>query len=100
MIPRLKPGVTVHVHDICLPYLHQPDVIDGLFQWSETLVLAALLTGNPHLSIEFSLSQLHHDAPEGLRGVFPEYVARPMADGLNLPGAEGHFPSSIYLRTH
>ncbi len=99
VLPRLKPGVTVHIHDIYLPYVYQRDVLSALFQWSETALLQALLTNNAHLSIVFCLSQLHYDAPETLAAVFPEYDPQPAADGLVEPGAPGHFPASIYLKT-
>ncbi len=98
LLPRLKPGVTVHIHDIYLPYLYQRDVLDSLFQWTETALLAALLTNNARLRVLCSLSQLSYDAPEALARTFPEYHPQPHVDGLNSGGA-GHFPSSIYLRT-
>jgi predicted O-methyltransferase YrrM len=101
VIPRLKPGVIVHLHDIYLPYLYQRDLLQPrtLFQWSETAMLLALLVGNPRLSIIFCLSLLHYDAPAVLSDVFPEYRPEPAREGLCEPGAEGHFPSSIYIRT-
>ena len=48
LIPRLKPGVVIHIHDIYLPYLFAPDIYDSMFDWQETTLVAALLTGNPH----------------------------------------------------
>lgn len=99
VLPRLNPGVLIHIHDIFFPYLYQPDVLNTLYQWSETALLQALLTRNAHLSVLFCLSQLHYDAPEVLTDVFPEYVPRSDDRGLVRPGMSGHFPSSIYLRT-
>jgi len=101
VIPRLRPGVIVHIHDIYLPYLYQRDLLNlrTLFQWSETALLLALITGNDRLSVVFCLSLLHYDAPDVLASVFPEHVPQPAENGLCEPGAEGYFPSSIYLRT-
>jgi len=99
VLPRLKPGVVVHIHDIYFPYLYQRDLLTTLFQWSETTLLQALLTNNSRLSILFCLSQLHYDAPQILTDVFPEYVRQADADGLADPKAQGHFPASIYLQT-
>lgn len=97
VIPRLKPGVIVHIHDIFLPYLHQRDLLNGLFQWEETALLVALLTDNRRLSILTCLSQLHYDDIPGLTAVFPEYRHEEGADGLNNKPGSAHFPASIYL---
>lgn len=101
VLPRLRPGVIVHIHDIYLPYLYQRDLlqVQNLFQWSETALLLALLVNNPRLDVLFCLSLLHYDAPAVLYSVFPEYRPQPADDGLCARTAEGHFPSSIYLRT-
>jgi predicted O-methyltransferase YrrM len=99
VLPSLKPGVVIHIHDIYFPYLYQRDLMRARFQWSETALLLALMTSNPHLAILVCLSQLHYDAPEALREVFPEYTQQAAIDGLTQPGAPGHFPSSLYLRT-
>jgi hypothetical protein len=100
VLPRLKPGVIVHIHDIYFPYLYQRDVLDGLFQWSETALLQALLVNNSRLSILFSLSMLHYDAPDALKQVFPEYVRAPDESGLARFVEGSHFPSSTYLVTN
>ena len=99
VIPRLKPGVVVHIHDIYLPYVYQRDVLKGLFQWSETALLLALMTNNTRLQTMFCLSLLHYDAPEALKAVFPEYEHQAAVDGLCSPTDPGHFPASIYLQT-
>ena len=98
VLPRLKPGIYIHIHDIYLPYLYQRDVLDSLFQANETMLLAALMTGNPHLRMLAALSQLHYDAPEALKQVFPEYDRHPGDEGLAI-GKTGHFPSSAWLVT-
>lgn len=101
VLPRLRPGVIVHIHDIYLPYLYQRDLLQlrNLFQWSETALLLALLVNNSRLKVVFCLSLLHYDAPAVLSSVFPEYTPQPADDGLCASAATGHFPSSIYLRT-
>ncbi len=98
VLPRLKPGVIIHIHDIYFPYIYQRNLLTTLFQWSETAMLQALLTNNTRLSILFCLSQLHYDAPKILSEVFPEYVKQPDDDGLIGAPSSGHFPASIYLR--
>jgi hypothetical protein len=99
VLPRLKPGVHVHIHDIYFPYLYQRDLLHSLFQWEETLLLAALLTNNERLALTTCLSQLHYDDPEGLKAIFPEYRRAPDTDGLADGSPDFHFPASIYLQT-
>ncbi|NMO90381.1 class I SAM-dependent methyltransferase [Actinomycetospora sp. TBRC 11914] len=97
ILPRLAEGVVVHIHDVYLPYLHTPDVLDNVFDWQETTLLAALLTDNPRLRVLACESVLHHDRPEALAGVLPDYRPRRMHDGLYTDGSADHFPSSIWL---
>ncbi|HVA81051.1 MAG TPA: class I SAM-dependent methyltransferase [Candidatus Binataceae bacterium] len=104
VLPRLKPGVVVHFHDICLPYDYPRDTLRTFFQWQETALLHAFLIGNRAVEIMFCLSQLHYDRPGVLGELFPEYRAQPADNGLRnaasalFDDAGDHFPSSIYLR--
>ncbi len=45
LMPKLKPGVIVHIHDIYLPYDYPQDMCDRFY--SEQYVLAAFLLANP-----------------------------------------------------
>lgn len=98
VLPRLKPGVVVHFHDIYLPYDYQRDADRSLFQWMETALLHAYLIGNTGVEILFCLSHLHYDRPDALREIVPEFIQEPGRDGLRQEGAAGHFPSSLYLK--
>ncbi len=97
ILPRLRSGVVIHIHDIFLPYLYQPDLLDTLYQWSETAFLAAFLTYNSRIQILFCLSMLHHDAPNLLKTVFPAFQPAQHNHGLADRSVHGHRPSSIYL---
>lgn len=99
VLPRLKPGVLVHVHDVNLPYEYQPDFLTMYFHWNEPALLAAYLSDNPRWQILFALSVLHHGAPQVLQEVFPDYVPHRGERGLRLGGmsAPGHFPSSLWM---
>lgn len=100
VVPALPAGVSVHVHDVYFPFDHAPTVLDGdLFFWNESVLLHALLVDNARLSIEVSMSMLHHDDPTALARVFPRYRPCATPDGLAAADAEGDFPSAIYLRT-
>lgn len=98
-IPGLAPGVTVHIHDIYLPYLYAPSLFDEPFDPQETTLVAALLQGNASLEMLCCESALHHERAEQLRELLPDYRPQPMRDGLADPGALGHFPSSLWIRT-
>ena len=67
VLPRLKPGVWVHFHDIYFPYDYARDTLDGdmLFPQESTL-LYAFLTGNDHFKVEASLS-IPYGATHGMR---------------------------------
>jgi hypothetical protein len=98
VLPRLRPGVIVHFHDIYLPYDYQRNVLRTYFQWMETSLLRAYLVNNSRTRILFCLSQLHYDRPSVLQEVFPEYVRAPDEDGLEAPNSlQGHFPASIFF---
>lgn len=100
VIPRLKPGVTIHIHDIYLPFTYPRDVLTSYFGWQETSLVLALLKGNAHLRVLCCLSALHYDRREELRHILTDY--RPQQEsgpGLALAGAPGFFPSSLWLVT-
>jgi hypothetical protein len=101
VLPRLRQGVMIHIHDIYLPYDYQRDADRALFQWMETSLLQAFLVFNNCFRIEICLSHLHYDRKDELREVFPEYVGQHDCEGLidySRNGGAGHFPASTYLR--
>lgn len=107
VLPRLRPGVIVHFHDIYLPYDYSPDVLRTFFHWSETSLLRAFLINNERVKILFCQSHLHHERPDVLKEVFADYNRRPDRDGLQASSRnpfddrlESHFPSSTYLQIH
>ena len=98
VLPRLAAGVWVHFHDIYFPYDYSRHTTgDDLFFAQETALLYAFLSGNPGYRVEISLSMIHYDRPEALRGLIPKYKPDTQVDGLSA-GTGGHFPSSIWLR--
>ncbi len=105
VLPRLNQGVVVHVHDINFPYDYQPDLLQTLYQWSEGSLLRAFLTHNPNCEVLFSLSHIHHQAPEELKALIPDYRPVPMKAGLfarplsEVRAGRWHFAASTYLQT-
>lgn len=88
VLPYLKKGVLIHIHDIPFPYLYPSEKL--IFEqnkfWQEAVLLKALLTSNNEFEILFCSSYLHFKTPERLEKMFSKYEK------------EKHFPSSIWLR--
>jgi hypothetical protein len=62
VLPRLRPGVLVHVHDIFLPHDYPPAWAKRYY--SEQYLLAAwLLGGGSGFRIEFPVHFVLHDTP-------------------------------------
>lgn len=81
LLPTLRPGVIVHVHDVFSPrdYLHEW-IVDEVKLWNEQYVLEAFLTGNRDWKILGALNYLHHTYPEQLRKHCP-YLTREREPG-------------------
>jgi hypothetical protein len=85
VLPRLKPGVIVHVHDIFLPFDYRRDwVLDEFRFWTEQYLLQAFMTFNSEFEVLMANSYLNHYHQEDLRAAFP-----------NLPSWEG---GSFWIR--
>jgi predicted O-methyltransferase YrrM len=89
IVPRLRPGVVIHIHDITFPYLTPPPshpLFDSFLVWNEAALVKAFLSFNRHFEILVCQSWLHFKAPDVLREFNPGYdPAR-------------HFPASLWLR--
>ena len=72
VLPRLRPGVIVHVHDIFLPFEYRRDwVLDELRFWSEQYLLQAFLQFNSEFEVLMANSYLNHYYQHDLRVAFP-----------------------------
>ena len=72
VLPRLKPGVIVHVHDIFLPFDYRRDwVVDEFRFWTEQYLLQAFLTFNSEFEVLMANSYLGHYHKEDLKTTFP-----------------------------
>lgn len=75
VIPRLKPGVIVHIHDIYIPYEYPRVHFHGrqkLF-WNEQYLLQALLTDNPRLEVILPGFFVQKDMENEFAAAFPAY---------------------------
>ena len=83
VLPRLKPGVHIHIHDIFFPFEY-PDVwLDERRSWNEAYMLRCFLAFNSQFRIELFSSWLWQAHPEVIR--------------RHLPGREADLPGSIWL---
>jgi len=83
VLPRLHPGVLVHVHDIFWPFSYRPEWLAEGRDWTEAYLLRALLTENPRWEILLFSDWLSRTHPAEAEALFP--------GGADRPG-------SIYLR--
>jgi hypothetical protein len=76
VLPRLKPGVIVHVHDIFLPYEYPRDwVLDEFRFWTEQYLLKAFLAFNSEFEVLMANSYLSNRYQEDLKAAFPTLPA-------------------------
>lgn len=74
VLPRLKPGVFVHVHDIFLPSDYPRQwVVDEHRFWTEQYLLHAFLLFNGAFQVEWAGNYMHQRHPEAVRQAFPAY---------------------------
>ena len=72
ILPTLKPGVIVHIHDIFTPRDYPCDwVLERMRLWNEQYLLEAFLTHNGAWKIIAALNYLHHNHAEELKKVCP-----------------------------
>jgi hypothetical protein len=99
VIPRLPKGVTIHIHDVSLPYLYPRTALSDYFGWQETALLLALMTGNPALRTLASLSALHYDRTDALQDLLPDYLPQQNDAGLRSGDwVNAHFPDSFWIQ--
>lgn len=89
ILPILKPGVLIHIHDIFTPYDYLDHwLVDEVKLWNEQYLLEAFLSCNPQFEIVLALNYLSHKHPAKLAEKFPML-------GRNVEQAE---PRSIWIR--
>ena len=76
ILPTLKKGVIVHIHDIFTPRDYpKAFVVDKVHFWNEQYLMEALLSGNPHWKIIGAVNLLYHEHYEQLRTACPFLTA-------------------------
>jgi len=84
ILPRLKEGVIVHVHDIFLPYEYPREwVMNRHVFWNEQYLVQAFLAFNKAFQITYSAGLMRQMRPEQLAGEFAYFDrAQPQAGSL------------------
>jgi Methyltransferase domain len=91
ILPRLRPGVFVHVHDINLPRQYQRTYFDSGTYWNEQALLQAFLAFNSRFEVVWPgafMALRHSEALE---------VIRPELDAMNAVYPDA-VPSSFWMR--
>ena len=72
VLPRLNPGVIVHVHDIFFPYEYPKQWVGELFRfWNEQYLLQAFLAFNSEYEVLLCNSYLGYKYHDEMRVTFP-----------------------------
>ncbi len=105
VLPRLKPGVLVHVHDIFLPSDYpRKAVLENLWFWSEQYLLQAFLSFNNKFEVLWGSSAMQLQCPWVLDECFPawehSYSRMPKTKRHFVPTVDGDrvWPSSFWMR--
>ncbi len=78
VVPRLAPGVLVHVHDVYLPYHYPREWYEQFgWYWAEQYLLQALLVGNRQLDVLVAAHALWRDRRERLAQTIPTVAGAP-----------------------
>jgi hypothetical protein len=92
VLPRLKPGVIVHVHDIFLPFEYRRDwVMDEFRFWSEQYLLQAFLSFNLEFEVLMANRYLAHKYRDDLRVTFANLASLEAARPPSLRWVGGSF---------
>jgi predicted O-methyltransferase YrrM len=105
VLPRLKRGVVVHIHDIFLPSDYPQDaVLNRLWFWSEQYLLQAFLSFNREFEVLWGSSAMHLAYPWVLKQCFPKwrdsYKRMPEERRRFVPSSDHEhvWPSSFWMR--
>jgi hypothetical protein len=105
IVPRLQPGVIVHVHDIFLPSDYPRDaVLSNFCFWSEQYVLQAFLAFNPQFEVLWGSSAMQQYHPDILAETFPRWdhsyknMNKEVRKYLPTADRDRVWPSSFWIR--
>ncbi|MDX1993827.1 MAG: class I SAM-dependent methyltransferase [bacterium] len=72
ILPRLQPGVLIHIHDIFLPYDYPKGfVLERYRFWTEQYLVQAFLVDNDKIEVVFAANLMCVDHQEAVKAAFP-----------------------------
>ena len=75
-IPRLKPGVLIHIHDIFLPYEYPKEwVLENRWPWNEQYLVQALLQGSREYEVLWA-GYYHQKNMRDFARYFPQWQGK------------------------
>ncbi len=80
ILPRLAPNVTVHIHDIFLPWDYPQEWVFTGRAWNEQYAVRLFLTFNSAFEIRLGVAWMSHFQPTVLSDSLPDYPEK-YADG-------------------
>lgn len=87
ILPRLAPGVLVHVHDISLPKPYPRVYFENQLYWNEQYLLQAFLAFNSRFEAIWPGNYMMIKYPEKLLSLFPEFQIMRKSFPLSEPSA-------------
>jgi hypothetical protein len=87
VVPRLKPGVSVHFHDISLPRPYPRTYFEQGLYWAEQYALQTFLAFNVQFEIVWPATYLMVHRREFMEATFPELQAMRAAFPLSEPSS-------------
>lgn len=105
ILPRLRPGVLIHFHDIFIPDEYPKDwVLNHHLFWTEQYLLQAFLAFNSSFEVIWASSFMSRSHPERLERAIPSwknsYARLPRRFGDATPTRDGRnvWPVSFWIR--
>lgn len=92
ILPRLNPGVMVHIHDVSLPLPYPKVYYDNQLYWNEQYLLQAFLAFNRNFEVLWPGNYLMLTYPDRMHATFPEITT--MRE--TYPSSE---PTAFWMRT-
>lgn len=73
VLPRLAPGVVIHIHDIFLPGEYPPQWVLAGWAWNEQYLVQSFLAFNQEFEVVLSVGWLAHRHPEVIEAAVPGF---------------------------
>ena len=84
IIPRLRPGVVVHIHDAFLPGDYPEQWVREGWGWNEVYLIHGFLTFNSAFEVLFGAQWMLHHASDAIEQAFPGFARHREGGGASL----------------